>query len=91
MQLPRPRFSNCLFVAVLLLWRGRVAKLWLVKGGMPGVPHLIAQTRRGHLLDFKTTLRGDRWRPFWFEGRLRGVRRSRAAAGLAGKVLLRLR
>lgn len=85
MRLTKQQWANCYFFFCYALARGRVAKLAAIstKGGwFPW--HLVALTPQGHALHFCSSLSHEenRLAPWWFFGRVEGVRRSNLAKAL---------
>ena len=59
----KPFWCNCFFTIMLLFLRGKVNRIYYVKGG-----HFIGRTKRGNYLHFKTTYKYERCTPYFFQG-----------------------
>ncbi len=85
MRLTKPQWANCYFFFCYARARGRVAKVAAIstKGGwFPW--HLVALTPQGHALHFCSSLPHEEnaLAPWWFFGRVEGVRRGALAVAL---------
>jgi hypothetical protein len=76
-----PFQRNCWFVVIWLLVSGRLRALRWKKPF-----HLFGVTRSGNLVHFKSTGINDRFRPWWFEGRVEVIRRKQVSVVLAPAV-----
>lgn len=92
----RKLYSNCFFALCYLLWRGSARGAVIVSGEPGGLCpfHLVALTRRGHVLHFQHTEEESPYAPLWFAGNMMGISRQRTAEQLSKSgrtVYLRIR
>lgn len=92
MTRPASQWSNCFLLLFYLVVRGRVGRLVAVSTLNSWFPwHLVAISPNGHALHFQAEHPHDcnALAPWWFVGRLQGVRRTHLTSELAasGRVL----
>lgn len=85
MSVPRLLWANCYFLVLYAALRGRAAELVAVSTRDGWFPwHFVMLTPSGHALHFSAELphHQNHFAPWWFLGRVRGVRRGQLCEAL---------
>jgi hypothetical protein len=90
MKIIKPKWGNCLLWAIYFLFKFKIEKIIFLKGIKDNIPHIICETRSGHIIQFKTTKKYDKLAPVFFEGRIRGTRKKYVKRAFSHRVIFEI-